>query len=130
MSYLLDTNAVSVLLRRHKQAIRHFRSRVQAGVSVSSVVLAEVWSGLLRAPDRDGLSAAFTRFGFDVLPFDAADARCAGEVAAQLWASGQPIGPYDTLIAGQALARDLTLVTHNTREFARVPGLRLEDWEL
>ena len=65
-----------------------------------------------------------------MLEFDEDDARCAGEIRDLLRRAGTPIGPYDTLIAGQALARDLTLVTHNTREFSRVSGLRLEDWEL
>jgi tRNA(fMet)-specific endonuclease VapC len=66
---------------------------------------------------------------FVVLEFDKEDARQAGEVRALLASNGTPIGPYDVLIAGQALARGLTLVTHNTDEFGRVPGLRLDDWQ-
>jgi tRNA(fMet)-specific endonuclease VapC len=65
---------------------------------------------------------------FKVLGFDANDARHAGQVRASLAAAGTPIGPYDVLIAGQALARNLTLVTSNVREFRRVPGLRVKDW--
>jgi tRNA(fMet)-specific endonuclease VapC len=65
---------------------------------------------------------------FEVLDFDREDARQAGELRARLAAAGTPIGSYDVLIAGQALARALTL-THNTSEFQRVPGLRIEDWE-
>jgi tRNA(fMet)-specific endonuclease VapC len=65
---------------------------------------------------------------FEVLDFDREDARQAGEVRAQLALQGQPIGPYDILIAGQALARGLTLVTHNVGEFGRVGGLKIEDW--
>jgi tRNA(fMet)-specific endonuclease VapC len=64
-----------------------------------------------------------------VLEFDGEDARRAGEVRAFLAAKGTPIGPYDVLIAGQALARDMILVTRNTDEFRRVKGLRVEDWE-
>ena len=66
---------------------------------------------------------------FEVIEFDKEDARQAGEVRAWLAAQGQPIGPYDVLIAGQARARNLTLITHNTNEFGRVPGLRLDDWQ-
>ena len=66
---------------------------------------------------------------FAVLDFDREDARRAGELRAQLSVAGTPIGPYDVLIAGQALARGLTLVTHNTREFGRIAGLKFEDWE-
>lgn len=63
------------------------------------------------------------------MEFGKEDARQAGEIRAILAARGSAIGPYDVLIAGQACARDLILITHNTAEFARVPGLRIEDWE-
>jgi tRNA(fMet)-specific endonuclease VapC len=66
---------------------------------------------------------------FVVLEFDQEDARQAGEIRAALAATGTPIGPYDVLIAGQARARSLVLVTHNTREFSRVSGLDIEDWQ-
>ena len=66
---------------------------------------------------------------FPVLEFDHDDARHAGEVRAHLATKGTPIGPYGVLIAGQARARKLTLVTHNTTEFKRVPGLKVEDWK-
>lgn len=66
---------------------------------------------------------------FPVLEFDLEDARQAGQVRAHLASKGTPIGPYDVLIAGQAKARELTLVTHNTSEFKRVPGLKVEDWK-
>lgn len=73
--------------------------------------------------------AVFDSLKFPVLDFDRDDARQAGVIRAELSTRGMPIGPYDVLIAGQAVARDLTLVTRNTREFSRVPGLRLADWE-
>jgi tRNA(fMet)-specific endonuclease VapC len=66
---------------------------------------------------------------FAVIEFDKEDARQAGEVRALLASAGAPIGPYDVLIAGQARARNLILVTHNTEEFGRVPGLRFDDWQ-
>jgi tRNA(fMet)-specific endonuclease VapC len=66
---------------------------------------------------------------FVVLEFDQEDARQAGEIRAALAAAGTPIGPYDVLIAGQARARSLVLVTHNTGEFSRVSGLNIEDWQ-
>lgn len=64
-----------------------------------------------------------------VLEFDKEDARQAGEIRALLASRATPIGPYDVLIAGQAKARNLTLITHNTDEFGRVPGLRFDDWQ-
>lgn len=66
---------------------------------------------------------------FSVLEFDEQDARQAGQIRAHLASKGTPIGPYDVLITGQARARELTLVTHNTSEFQRVPGLKVEDWK-
>jgi predicted nucleic acid-binding protein len=66
---------------------------------------------------------------FPVLEFDQEDARQAGEIRAHLASKGTPIGPYDVLMASQAKARKLTLVTHNTTEFTRVPGLKVEDWK-
>ncbi|MGH7081033.1 MAG: PIN domain-containing protein [Acetobacteraceae bacterium] len=66
---------------------------------------------------------------FAVLEFDQEDAREAGEIRAALASAGTPIGPYDVLIAGQARARDLILITRNVGEFSRVRGLRIEDWE-
>lgn len=66
---------------------------------------------------------------FSVLEFDEEDARQAGHIRAYLASKDTPIGPYDVLIAGQARARELTLVTHNTSAFQRVPGLKVEDWK-
>ena len=66
---------------------------------------------------------------FAVLEFDEEDARQAGQIPADLASKGTPIGPYDVLIAGQARARELTLVTPDTTAFQRVPGLKLEDWK-
>lgn len=67
---------------------------------------------------------------FVSLPFDDQSAVIYGQIRAQLAAPGTPIGPNDLLIASIALANNLILVTHNTREFSRVEGLRLEDWEI
>jgi tRNA(fMet)-specific endonuclease VapC len=64
-----------------------------------------------------------------MLEFDEEDARQAGQIRAHFASNGTPTGPYDVLIAGQAKARELTLVTHHTSEFQRVPGLKLEDWK-
>ena len=67
---------------------------------------------------------------FPVVEFDRDDARRAGLIRAELANRGTPIGPYDVLIAGQALNRGLILITRNVREFSRVSGLQIEDWEV
>ena len=69
------------------------------------------------------------RIQFAVIEFDKEDARQAGAIRALLASKGTPIGPYGVLIAGQAIARVMILVTHNTAEFGRVPRLRFEDWQ-
>jgi tRNA(fMet)-specific endonuclease VapC len=76
------------------------------------------------------IATEFLAGNLEILDFSAADAQAAGNIRALLERAGKPIGAYDTLIAGQALARNLILVTANTREFARVPSLKLEDWSI
>ncbi|HEY2200911.1 MAG TPA: type II toxin-antitoxin system VapC family toxin [Solirubrobacteraceae bacterium] len=129
MSYLLDTSAVIALLRRHPRLEARLRQERPADVAISSIVAHELCYGACRAKRQRENLAIVDALAFPVLDFDAVDARRAGEVRAALAAEGTPIGPYDVLIAGQALSRGVVLVTHNTGEFERVAGLRLEDWE-
>ena len=89
----------------------------------------ELYYGAYKSGRPEENLARVEGLAFPVLEFDREDARSAGEVRARLSGAGTPIGPYDVLIAGQALARKLILLTHNRKEFERVPGLRLEDWE-
>jgi tRNA(fMet)-specific endonuclease VapC len=96
---------------------------------MSAVVVHELFYGAFKSQRAASNAALIDALKFEVIAFDKEDARQAGEVRAFLAAKGTPIGAYDVLIAGQAKARGLILVTHNTREFKRVPGLRFEDWE-
>ena len=80
-----------------------------------------------RLPSYQHLSTFFEPY--ESLPFDDAAAAEYGRIRAQLAAAGTPIGPNDLMIAAIARDRQLTLVTHNTREFSRVSGLLMEDWE-
>ena len=98
---------------------------------LSSVVLHELWFGVAKSQHIDRNAAILTEFiqgAYPILDFTNGDAEAAGQIWAALKIAGTPIGAYDTLIAGQALARGLTLVTANTREFSRVDGLKLTDW--
>ena len=106
------------------------RFRPTGEVALSAVGMSKLWFGAFKSAQADAVPSRLEQFDLPVLPFDAQDARGAGQVRATLSRAGRLIGADDMLIAGQALARDLTLVTHNTREFSRVSGLRLEDWEL
>lgn len=130
MAYLLDTNAVIALLKGADTRIgRRVRMCQPAEVFVSSIVLHELFYGAFKSARTARNVALVDGLRFGALEFSREDARDAGEVRASLAAKGTPIGPYDVLIAGQARARGLVLITHNTDEFARVPGLLMEDWE-
>jgi tRNA(fMet)-specific endonuclease VapC len=130
MRYLLDVNAVIALLNDTTSPIaRRVRRYVPRDFGVSAVVIHELYYGAFKSQRVDQNVARVDALQFPVLEFDEEDAREAGQIRAHLASKGMPIGPYDILIAGQAKARELTLVTHNTTEFQRVPGLKVEDWK-
>jgi tRNA(fMet)-specific endonuclease VapC len=134
VSYLLDTNAVIALLKNQPATFRKRMRRAvskDAAVAVSSIVLFELWYGVARSGrPRENAERlrVFLAGGIDVVPFTQEDAATAGEVRAALEAAGTPIGPYDLLIAAQALRAGATLVTANVSEFGRVPRLLWQDW--
>ena len=130
MQFLLDTNAFIALLRNSSaHLVRRVHQERPGEIGLSAVVAHELFFGAFKSQRAVESVAIVDALRFAVLAFDRDDARRAGQIRAWLGARGTAIGPYDVLIAGQAAARDLTLVTHNTREFRRVPGLRVEDWE-
>jgi len=129
MRYLLDTNAVIALSNNIDGNLSRRARRVPPhDIAVSSIVMQELYFGAHKSRRQRQNLAVADALQFDVIEFDRDDARQAGEIRAFLAAQGTPIGPYDVLIAGQAVARNAILVTRNTREFARVPGLRIENW--
>jgi tRNA(fMet)-specific endonuclease VapC len=136
LTYLLDTNIVIALLRNRPARVRErLRRAVSEGaaISVSSVVLFELWYGVARSGRREENAQRLRVFlsgNIGVLPFEESDASIAGDSRATLEANGTAIGPYDLLIAAQALRTGTTLATANVSEFARVPGLSWEDWTL
>jgi tRNA(fMet)-specific endonuclease VapC len=130
MRYLLDANVVIALLKDTTSATARRVRRERIGdIAISAVVSHELFYGAFKSRRRIQNVAVIDALQFVVLEFDKEDARQAGEIRALLASEGTPIGPYDVLIAGQAVARDMILVTQNTREFERVPGLRFEDWQ-
>lgn len=129
MKFLLDANVVIGLLRGDLRLTSRLKREAPSDVGVSSIVIHELFYGAYKGLRVSENLARIDALQFEIIEFDREDARCAGEARAFLANAGTPIGPYDVLIAGQAVARDLALVTRNTREFSRVPGLALEDWE-
>lgn len=130
MKYLLDANAVIALLNdTRSRTARRARRHKPGDVGISAIVVHELYYGAFKSQRTAHNVALIDALQFEVIDLDQEDAKQAGEVRALLAARGAPIGPYDVLIAGQARARKLILVTRNTAEFARVPDLRIEDWE-
>jgi tRNA(fMet)-specific endonuclease VapC len=132
MSYLLDTNAWAQYLNRRDSRVARQVERTEAlEIQLCSVVKAELYFGAYKSPRRDAnlalLAQVFAQFVS--IPFDDAAADVYGQIRSYLERRGTPIGPNDLMIAAIAKANDLTLVTHNTDEFGRVPGLKIEDWE-
>ena len=131
----LDTNVVvAVLTGRVPNVTERLLHELANGVvALPTIVLFELRFGVANS-DRRTKNAARLEIFLDSVPtlqilaFDADDATEAGMIRADLKRAGTPIGPYDLLIAAQARRREAALVTANTREFARVPGLALQDW--
>lgn len=128
MKYLLDTNAVIAILKGETPVLTRLYAHPPADFGMPSIVAHELYYGAYKSQRAASNLARIDALQFEVVSFDAEDAQHAGEIRAQLASMDTPIGPYDALIAGQARARQLVLVTHNIRQFARVPGLQVEDW--
>ncbi len=132
MTYLLDTNAcIRYLNRRSVGVLRRLQALKPQDVAVCSVVKAELFYGAMRSNNPQKTLAKQQKFlsQFVSLPFDDRAAEVYGKIRAELAAKGTPIGPNDLMIAAIAIVNNVTLVTHNTREFSRVNGLRIEDWD-
>lgn len=133
MTYLDDTNACIRYFRDPASRVRReLAARTPADIRLCSVVLAELYRGALRSTNPAATRATVDTFAspYVVLPFDEGAADVHAQVRVCLERLGQLIGPYDLMIAAIALVHGCILVTHNTREFSRVPGLTLEDWEV
>jgi tRNA(fMet)-specific endonuclease VapC len=133
VSYLLDTNACIAIINGKPERVRQrLRSALTQNepVMVSAIALYELWYGVTKSARAAANTERLAVFlaPLETVPFDDDDARAAGTVRAALEQAGTPIGAYDTLLAGQALHRNLILVTANVAEFARVGGLRWQNW--
>lgn len=129
MKYLLDSNAVIAMLKGQDRLLARLRQHHPSDIALPAVVAHELYYGAYKSQRVAHNLAVLDALQFAVLEFDREDAVQAGEIRAAFAAAGTPIGPYDVLIAGQAVSRNLTLVSRNLREFQRVSALRVEDWE-
>jgi tRNA(fMet)-specific endonuclease VapC len=130
--YLPDTNAcIKYLNQKNSPILRKFAAIPRQNIVLCDIVKFELYYGAYKSTRQENNLAILDEFfsEFVCLPFDNKAIKKGAKIRAQLAKLGTPIGPYDLQIAGIALVNDLILVTHNTREFNRVEGLIIEDWE-
>ena len=131
MKYLLDTNICIYLITQKSQDILHqLNKHKPTDIGLPSIVAFELYYGVYNSNNQQQNLEALEAFlsPFTIIPYEYLDAIASGKIRAQLKKTGQIIGPYDLQIAGQALQRELTLITNNEKEFARVQGLQIENW--
>lgn len=131
MSYLLDSNiCIYFLKNQYPQLTQKIFSSDINDLCISAITVFELEYGAAKSSwgERTRQKLAMFLAPFTILPFTTDDAICAGKLRGHLEKKGTPIGPYDVQIAAQGLSRGITIVTHNVKEFSRVPNLDLEDW--
>ena len=130
--YLLDTNTC-IFLKNKKplHVLDKLKSCIDSGVHISTITVAELQFGVYNSENIEKNRISLIEFlaPFNILDFDDADSEQFGKIRADLKKRGQIIGPYDMLIAAQAITKNLILVTNNTKEFSRIENLKLEDWK-
>ena len=130
MKYLLDTDTCIYALKQRRDVLGTMLSKPRAEIGLSVITEAELRTGAAKSSSPKKTLSRLESFlaPLQILEFDSDDAASYAKVRSRLEARGRPIGPMDTLIAAQAVARSLKLVTNNEREFRRVKGLRVENW--
>lgn len=129
--YLLDTNiCIYAIKRQNPGLLKKIKKESDSGLYISSLTIAELEYGVSNSlyPEKNRIALLKFISFFEILPFDEQDAIRYGEIKTDLKKKGNLIGPIDMLLAGQAIARELTMVTNNIKEFKRVKGLKAEDW--
>ena len=132
MRYLLDTNTCIGVMRSHPRVVARLSAVGPADCAVSTITSYELHTGVAKcaAPATEQAKVELLLKTVRELSFDPAAAREAGRIRALLESQGQMIGPYDVLLAAHAVSASLTLVTANSGEFQRVPGLNIENWHI
>jgi len=130
MKFLVDTNICIYALKQNPAVLKRLIAQTRTDVALSVITEAELRTGAAKSASPTKTLRLLENFlrPLTVLEFASEDAIEYAQVRAKLERAGTPIGPLDTLIAAQALARNLTLVSNNEREFRRIAGLRLENW--
>lgn len=130
LKYMLDTNICIYTIKNRPPEVREIFTRNQSLMCISTVTLMELIFGAEKSSFPEKNLAIVEGFAarLEVLDYDKNAAAHSGQLRAELAATGKPIGPFDTMIAGHARSQGLILVSNNLREFSRAPGLRFENW--
>ncbi|MHB8985433.1 MAG: type II toxin-antitoxin system tRNA(fMet)-specific endonuclease VapC [Eubacteriales bacterium] len=131
MKYMLDTNICIYIIKKNPRKVLETLKRLDIGdVCISAITLAELEYEVEKSQQRERNKIGLTSFlsPLEILPFSDNAAVIFGEIRASLEKKGEIIGAYDLLIAAHALSENLILVTNNTNEFSRIPGLSLQNW--
>ncbi len=130
MKFLLDTDTCIYALKQNPAVLKHLLTQSREDVAVSVITEAELRTGAAKSTSAAKTLRLVENFlrPLGIVEFTSNDAASYAQVRAKLERAGTPIGPLDTLIAAQAVARKLVLVSNNEREFSRVAGLRIENW--
>ena len=130
IKFLLDTNIVIYTIKNRPQEVRQAFKRHQGQMAISTVTWGELVFGAEKSmqPEKNQADIDAMAARLEVLPFDEGAAAHFGQIRAELYSKGKPIGPYDMMIAGHARSMGLILITNNCKEFERIQGLRLDNW--
>lgn len=129
--FLIDTNICIYLIKRQpEELLKRIESTKPFHIKISSITVAELQYGVMKSsfPEKNRKTLIKFLSPFEIIPFTDLDAENFGYIKHELQKVGKIIGPYDLQIAAQALSRNLTLISNNTKEFIRVPNLKLENW--
>jgi tRNA(fMet)-specific endonuclease VapC len=130
LKYMLDTNIVIYAIKNRPSKLKALFKQNSGQMCISAVTFGELVYGAEKSEQTERNLADIESMAarLEILPFDTSAATHFGQLRAELAKSGKQIGPYDQMIAGHARSVGLILVTNNTKEFKRVPGLRIDNW--
>lgn len=130
MNYLLDTDTCINLIKKNPLPLKKLRQLRSATVFISTISEGELWYGIAKSQKKDENAKTLKEFlmFFHRLPFTSLDAEWYGQIRGDLHRKGKIIGGNDLLIAAQAVAQELILITGNEKEFKRVSGIKMENW--
>jgi tRNA(fMet)-specific endonuclease VapC len=130
MKYTLDTNTLIYYFKGLGKVSNRFLATPPSEVAIPTVVIFELEVGIAKSTSPRKRKAQLEELTslINIIPFGYAEAQSATKIRVKLEKQGMPIGPYDVLIAATAMANNSTLITHNTKEFERIDGLKMKDW--